>query len=227
VKLEDSVDLLRRLQACKLDVTARDPRWWPDSGSFRMVVGAILTQQTRYQKVEESLQRLQAVGEISPERLLTMEAEQLRQCIQPSGFYRVKAGRLQWLARNLLEAFGDFETFQRQVDREWLLRQQGVGNETADAILCYGCHREAMVVDAYTERLLRSFGLRFRGYLPLQAWLADGIEKGWDEVQQLLPGKSLAEVHALYHGLIVEYAKRHSHGKTIDVAALSHASSGA
>ncbi len=221
MSLYDSVDLLERLLALDLDVTSRDPWWWPESGCFSTVVGAILTQQTRYQKVEESLAWLRVDGEITPRRLVTMDYDELIERIRPSGFYRMKAARLQRFSQALLDDFGDFERFQRQVDRAWLLAQSGVGNETADAMLCYGCYREAMVVDAYTQRLLRGFGMDFAGYEAVQRWLVEGMAARRGRVDALMDGMPLARVYALYHGLIVEYAKRHSRRREVDVMALS------
>jgi len=217
--ITDSLDLLERLLRLDLDVTARDPWWWPESGSFAMVVGAILTQQTRYQKVEASLVNLCAHGEITPERLAGMDEAALARAIQPSGFYRTKAARLRLFAEALLADFGDFDRFRREVDRDWLLARKGVGRETADAMLCYGCRREAMVVDAYTERLLRGFGLTFGGYDEIQSWLLDGLA-ATQRVRGLMGEMPVARVHALYHGLIVEYAKRHSRGREVDVTPL-------
>ena len=217
--LNNSLDLLERLLRLDLDVTARDPWWWPESGTFAMVVGAILTQQTRYRKVELSLANLRAYGEITPELLAGMEEATLAQAIQPSGFYRTKAARLRLFAGALLADFGDFDAFQSQVDRAWLLARKGVGKETADAMLCYGCRREAMVVDAYTERLLRGFGLAFGGYDEIQSWLLDGLA-ATQRVKALMGEMLIARVHALYHGLIVEYAKRHSRGRQVDITPL-------
>ncbi len=220
--LTDSVDLLERLLALDLDVTSRDPWWWPESGRFATIVAAILTQQTRYRKVEESLARLrEGGGRITPERLAAMDRDELIECIRPSGFYRTKAERLQRFSLALLERFGDFETFRRRVDRAWLLARAGVGNETADAMLCYGCHREAMVVDAYTQRLLLGFGMTFSGYEAVQSWLVEGMAARRERVDALMGGMPLARVYALYHGLIVEYAKRHSRGREVVVAPLS------
>ena len=219
--LKDSVDLLARLRAQDLDVTSRDPWWWPRSGTFSVVVGAVLTQQSRYQKVEESLQNLGQYGDLSPEMLAGMPLAVLSRHIRPSGFYRVKAQRLRRLAHVMLRDFGSFDVFREQVDREWLLRQPGIGNETADAVLCYACFREAMVVDAYTQRLLLGFGMDFSGYASIQSWLVTGMEARSERVAALMGQMPLARVYALYHGMIVEYAKRNSRGREVDVATLN------
>jgi len=40
----------------------RDPLWWPKSGTYKVIVGAILTQQTKWEKVEKSLKNLEENG---------------------------------------------------------------------------------------------------------------------------------------------------------------------
>ncbi len=43
--------------------------------------------------------------------------------------------------------------------REGLLGVHGIGEETADSILCYGFSRPSFVIDAYTERMVRCAGV--------------------------------------------------------------------
>ena len=131
--------------------------------------------------------------------------------IAPSGLYKTKAKYLKNFCQNLLDTYGDFDTFCFETDREWLLAQKGVGAETADSMLCYGCGRAAMVVDAYTARLVASLGYEFESYDELQAWCMSGLA-GSDE--------ELAKTYAWLHGMIVEYVKRHKKGKGVDTAPL-------
>lgn len=121
--------------------------------------------------------------------------------IRPSGLFKAKASNLIRLSRNLLDDFGDFGNFAQNVDREWLLRQKGIGPETADSILCYALKRPVMVVDSYTARLLRSYGYEFESYDELQEWCEAGIRAEMDE-------EKLHEAFVRFHGMIVEYGKR-------------------
>jgi endonuclease III related protein len=43
--------------------------------------------------------------------------------------------------------------------RAGLLAVHGIGEETADSILCYGFSRPSFVIDAYTERIARCAGI--------------------------------------------------------------------
>ncbi len=117
--------------------------------------------------------------------------------------------------------FRSFESFCEAVDREWLLAQKGIGEESADSILCYACKQEAMVVDVYTARLLESFGYSFESYAALQEWMVGGILESQSKVNQLYAKEiSLSELYARFHGKIVEFCKENSQGKKVNVEGL-------
>lgn len=216
-----SFDLLVALKNQGYLKTLRDPLWWPRSGTFWVIVGAILTQQTKWEKVETSLSNLEYAGIDSLEKLASCDLTLLASCIQPSGFYNTKAKNLHLLSTAILESFGSFEAFCENVDREWLLVQKGIGEESADSILCYACKQEAMVVDAYTARLLESFGYSFESYGALQEWMVEGILSNKAKIDQCY-GKQIAvsDLFARFHGKIVEFCKENSRGKIVDVKCL-------
>ena len=177
--------------------------WWPNAGSVWCLVSAILTQNTKWQNVEKSMQNL---GEISLEKLNEIDESYLASLIAPSGFKNQKAKRLKLLAKNILEEFYTFENFQENVSREWLLNQKGIGFETADAILCYVCFREVMVVDKYTQRLLAKKGMEFFEYEDIQNYLQQGIIENFDLIANENEN-NLNLCFARFHGMIVEYMK--------------------
>lgn len=212
--MNNSFELLVALKNAGYKANERDPLWWPKSGTFEVVIGAILTQQAKWEKVEVSLERLNNEGLISLEKMAKIEPSLLATYIKPSGFYNTKAKNLQRLASNILNDFGDFPTFQQEVSREWLLSQKGVGEESADGILCYSCLQEAMVVDSYTNRLVKHYGFEFERYGELQEWLIDGLDEG--KLEKLY-GKSISllEVYARFHGKIVMFCKENMRGKVL------------
>ena len=219
--MNDSFELLCLLKQRGHLQTSRDPLWWPRSRSFWVIVGAILTQQSKWEKVEQSIENLEYAGINSLEKLASCEIELLSQMIKPSGFYNTKAHNLKKLSQAILEAFGSFEVFCENVSREWLLAQKGIGEESADSILCYACGREAMVVDAYSARLLYAFGYEFESYEALQAWFCEGIDANWAKVVSLYGRElSLNELYARFHGKIVEFCKENSRGKVVDIRCL-------
>jgi len=219
--IDDSYNLLYRLKQLGYLHTGRDPLWWPRSGTQDVVFGAILTQQTKWERVEASLENLKRKGICSLENLSLASQETIAEAIRPSGFYNMKAQRLQMLSHNILCRFGNFEQFQNEVDREWLLAQKGVGMESADSILCYGCGREVFVVDSYTNRILTALGYEFENYMQIQAWFQEGIEANFAKIGRLYDMPvTLNTVYARLHGKIVEYAKTYIRGRSVDVGPL-------
>lgn len=172
--------------------------WWPHAGSFEVVVGAVLTQNTTWKNVERSLENLR--GYLELETFVKLDEVYLKEKIRPSGFYNQKAPRLLNLAKKIEAEFGDFHSFQKRVSRDWLLSQKGIGEESADAILCYGCFREEMVVDTYTKRLLSEFQIEFKKYDAYKEFLEVGMQKRYK--------KDLNLHYARFHGMIVEYNKQ-------------------
>ena len=127
------------------------------------------------------------------------------------------------LCQNILHEFGDFDTFQNQVDRAWLLAQKGLGEESCDAILCYGCGREVMVVDSYTKRLLQALGYTFESYSEIQNWLQHGIIEHHDDIIKLYNKDiDLFTIYSRFHGKIVEYAKVHIRGQHVNIEELNY-----
>lgn len=214
--MNSSYELLEALKRQGYLKTTRDPLWWPRSGTFWVIVGAILTQQAKWEKVEKSIANLENAGVQSLEDLSKLDTETLATLIKPSGFYNTKAKNLHALIKVLLKEFGSFEAFCEEASRSWLLGQKGVGEESADAILCYACKKEAFVVDAYTARLLEAFGYSFDSYEALQEWMVDGIISHRKEIEALYESEiSLSEVYARFHGKIVEFCKENSSGKKV------------
>jgi endonuclease-3 related protein len=206
-ELSDSWELYKALE--RLDLLQNSqPLWWPQHGTFEVVVGAILTQNTQWTRVTVSLDNLVKSDLMTLEALSQIDPEILMELIRPSGLINAKSKNIILLCRTILEEFGSFETFKQDVTREWLLRQKGVGPETADSILCYACERSVMVVDSYTARLLRAFGYEFENYDELQEWCERGIREHCDE-------SMLQHTFAHFHGMIVEYVKGNSKGKKI------------
>jgi endonuclease-3 related protein len=177
------------------------PFWWPAYGTFEVILGAILTQNTSWKNVEKSLENLRFNDLITLEKINTCNFELLKACITPSGFYNNKAKYIKLLVEQIQNEFGDFEIFCERVQREWLLQQKGIGAESADSILCYACKRPEMVIDRYTQRLLNALGYEFESYDALKQWC--------EQLQDDFNEEELPKVYAEFHGMIVEYMKRY------------------
>ncbi len=220
--IQNSYEILKILKENGFVADVVDRYWWPQSGSFEVIIGAILTQQTKWQKVEKSLENLRVKNLLDLNSIATISVNELSTLIKPSGFYNTKAKRLKQLSCRIIEDFGDFENFKEQVDREWLLNQKGIGFESADSILCYGCLREVFVVDSYTNRLLSALGYEFDTYEEIQEWMVLGLEQNLDSLYDIYGFEiSLHELFARFHGKIVEFSKKYIRGKSVDTTIFS------
>lgn len=186
-----------------------DQQWWPATSRFEVMIGAILTQNTSWTNVERALQGLQSAIPLEPEALLTLELSQLAQLIRPSGYFNVKAARLQHYCRWFLQqgGFAGLDQLTTPILRQRLLAVHGIGPETADDMLLYAFQRPVFVVDSYTKRLFARVGLVADdiGYEVLRAWVEAVFVDG-DDVVQLFN-----ELHAM----IVIHAKQYCRKKPL------------
>ena len=206
-KISNSFELLEFLKNQNL-LENHPEFWWPSASDFEILIGSILTQNTKWINVEISLENLRKLDVLSLEALSNIDIDVFTKAITPSGFKNQKSVRIKQLAKNILEEFGTFENFCENVSKSWLLSQKGIGLETADAILCYACHQEFMVVDKYTQRLVSHFGFEFESYEDLQAWCEYGINENFDKISELYGYEiSLNKLYCRFHGKIIEFMK--------------------
>lgn len=129
--------------------------WWPAGSPFEIMLGAVLVQRTTWDSAASALRQLQQRDLLAPGPLAQASRKELEACVRGAGFFRAKARRIQLLAGFVNESgcvasLAQLDTVQL---RESLLSQEGIGPETADAILLYAFERPAVVVDAYLRRL--------------------------------------------------------------------------
>ena len=174
--------------------------WWPADSPLEVIVGAILTQNTAWTNVEKAIENIKSAGALSINKLLGTPVERLAAWIRPSGYFNLKARRLQAAIRFIAETYeSDLERMTRaslSTLRKQLLGVYGIGEETADSILLYALGKPVFVVDAYTRRILSRHHLI-------------GQKTTYGEIQQLFIGALPKEVPLFneYHALIVETGK--------------------
>ncbi len=131
--------------------------WWPADTLFEILVGAVLTQNTNWKNVTLALNNLKAAEKLDFAALEAMPVDVLAEYIRPSGYYNIKARRLQNLLHMIREKYeGELQFLcddSLEDARENLLRVKGVGPETADSILLYVAEKPIFVIDAYTHRI--------------------------------------------------------------------------
>lgn len=171
--------------------------WW-QAPPEEVMIGAILVQQTRWENAERALERLREVNLLSLEAIDRAPAEAIEEAVRCAGFFRVKTRRLKALAGFVRGRYGSVEAMANASTEELrrgLLEVSGVGEETADAILCYAFGRCSFVIDAYTRRLCACAGVEepAGGYRGL--------------FEAVLPREN--DRYRQTHAHIVEYGKRY------------------
>lgn len=184
-------------------------QWWPADTPFEVVIGTILTQQTKWTNVEKAIEALKRSDLIEPEKLAEADVENLEELVRCCGFYRQKSRRLKDIAGFFAtEGMDNIFSLPRDELRQLMLSLKGVGNETADSIVLYAADKPKFVIDAYTTRIMRCIG----------------IEGNYMELQRLFEEKLPPDVplYKEYHALIVEYAKNYCGKKQCDSCILLH-----
>lgn len=130
--------------------------WWPADSVWEIMLGAVLVQRTTWNNAARAIENLRQAQLLDEAALSAMPRAVLEEFLKPAGFYRVKARRVAALLEFVNVAGGtDALAGLTTPDlRARLLGVNGIGEETADAILLYGFERPVFVVDAYARRLL-------------------------------------------------------------------------
>jgi endonuclease III related protein len=177
-------------------------KWWPGESPFEIVVGAVLVQNTAWRNVERAIQNLRDAGVMQPRALYALPEAELAELIRPAGYFQVKARRLRNLLRLIVEQYdGSLEAmFSTDLAslREELLSVNGIGPETADAILLYAAEKPTFVVDTYTHRVLAR-----HGWIDYEA----GYHDIKDHFESSLPAD--AALFNEYHALLVRLGKEY------------------
>ena len=179
--------------------------WWPYTEAWDVMVGAILTQQTAWSNVVRVMEDMQQCNLNSVMKVAEADIECLMDVVRPCGFFRQKAERLQSLASHLMEAYeGDpMRLLVRDDARQLLLRNKGIGPETADSILLFAAGRPYFVAAAYCGRILvRTGALDDSDYHIVQK-----------KVHETLGRESA--VLSEFYALLVEHAKRHCRSRPL------------
>jgi len=162
--------------------------WWPGETCFEVVVGCILTQNTNWSNVEKAILNLKQAEALHPTRILELDEARLVEMIRPTGFFTQKPARLRRVSEWWIKRVGEIDLPLEELPmdntggvlhvgrvarslgmaesreagaafRQELLGLNGVGPETADAILLYAFGFPYFVVDAYKRRILSRVGV--------------------------------------------------------------------
>ncbi|HEY0635996.1 MAG TPA: endonuclease [Gammaproteobacteria bacterium] len=175
--------------------------WWPADSPFEVMVGAVLTQNTAWSNVEKAITNLKSHHHLDAEAIAKATHAQLARWLKPSGYFNIKAKRLQNFCRWYLAQGGydRLNLLDTMALRKALLGVNGIGPETADDIVLYAFHRPVFVIDAYTRRLLTRLALiaGSESYEELRTFCEKGLARVDEQVK----------VFNEFHALIVMHAK--------------------
>jgi endonuclease-3 related protein len=182
--------------------------WWPARTRFEVIVGAFLTQNTSWKNVERALRNLRRARVLNVQGIRRSSLAELEERIRPSGYFRQKATRLKTFVAYLDERYSGslHRMFGQPVEalRSELLDLNGIGPETADAILLYAGKLPVFVVDTYAKRVFHRHGITSSG-----AKYEDIRIKVETALKQKERGSGMAEHFNEFHALLVEVGKRH------------------
>ena len=136
-------------------VDAQSTEWWGGAKTpDEVIITAILVQQTRWDVVHEVLNRLREHGLNTLKGIANVDPNYLAEVIRGVNYRFTKAQRLVKLARSIM-AIGGLEGLRARNDvRDFLLNQEGVGEETADSIMLFALNIPTLPISQYTRRVI-------------------------------------------------------------------------
>jgi len=137
--------------------------WWPvdidyhkRTGGYwelEVILGAILTQNTKWGLVERNIAYLKDRGFIfTPDNLINLKKDDIKVPMRKRK-YETIMNFYDFFKENFSDIM-EFKKEQKEKLREKILKIKGIGNETADTILLFAAEKPEMVIDAYTLKLL-------------------------------------------------------------------------
>ncbi|MFH1367377.1 MAG: endonuclease III domain-containing protein [Patescibacteria group bacterium] len=178
-----------------------------EKNMFEVCLGAILTQNTNWKNVEKAILNLKRKKILSPRKILNTPPGKLRGLIRSSGYYNEKTKKLMtyslWLMDNYKGSLKKFFKQSLKKCREELLAVHGIGPETADSILLYAGRKPSFVIDAYTRRLCKKYGVEFKTYDEYKEYFEKRLPKSY-------------KLYNEFHALIVQWGKNNSSIRKVD-----------
>ena len=162
---------------------------------FTLLVAVVLSAQATDAGVNKATRALFAVAD-TPEKMLALGEERVREAIKTIGLFRNKAKNVVALSRKLVEDFGG----RVPQTREALESLPGVGRKTANVVLNVAFDQPTIAVDTHLFRVANRIGLS-DGKTPLAVEL---------DLERVVPKKFLHHAHhwLILHGRYVCKARK-------------------
>jgi endonuclease-3 len=169
---------------------------------FTLLVAVVLSAQATDTGVNKATRPLFAIAD-TPEKILALGEDKLRDYIKTIGLYRIKAKNVIGLSEMLIAEFGGVIP----QNRDDLQKLPGVGRKTANVVLNIAFGHETIAVDTHLFRLANRLRLA-PGKTPLEVEL--GLEK-------IVPKEFRRHAHhwLILHGRYICKATRPECGKCV------------
>jgi endonuclease-3 len=125
-----------------------------DQDPFKVLISCILSLRTQDKTTGPASERLFKLAS-APEAMSRLSIKTIEKTIYPVGFYRVKAGTIKDISREIIEKHGS----QVPDTLEGLLTLKGVGRKTANLVLTRGFNKYGICVDTHVHRITNRWGL--------------------------------------------------------------------
>ncbi len=144
---------------------------------YQVLIATLLSLRTKDQTTEVATRRLFASAK-TPQEMLTLSEDKIRNLIYPVGFYKVKSKRIKEVSALILEKFNG----KVPNTMEELLSLPGVGRKTANLVLSLGYNIPSMCVDVHVHRISNRWNyvntktpeqteFALRDSLPVSRWI--------------------------------------------------------
>jgi len=120
---------------------------------FRILMATILSLRTR-DTVTSVVARQLFERADTPQGILALPRETLREIIRPVGFYNNKTDTIRKICQQLLDQYGG----QVPDELDELLKLPGVGRKTANLVVIAGYNKPGICVDTHVHRISNRFG---------------------------------------------------------------------
>ncbi len=175
--------------------------------ALEVCIGAILTQNTSWNKVESAIALLHKNKLFSIKKLLSDDFKpDILRCIHSCGYYNQKyvyiKNFLEWYVKEGKHTLPKGRRDTQQI-RKSLLAIKGIGRETADSMMLYGYNIPVFVVDSYTKRYFFQTGALDKEEISYDT-LRLTVES---EFQESFDRKKLHVAYNEFHALIVRHMK--------------------
>lgn len=128
-----------------LAIRTRDP--------FKILISCILSLRTQDKTTAKASERLYRLAG-TPKEMLKLSQDKIEKVIYPVGFYRVKAGNILSICKELIESYNG--KVPDEIDE--LLKLRGVGRKTANLVVTVGYGKAGICVDTHVHRISNRWG---------------------------------------------------------------------